>query len=150
MYNVRKAIFKDIPDIVYMGYRFLIESGYINTCGFNVDDAVSTARSIINTGILLILEKENRMIGMIGGVLSPYPWNKNKIAAAEIAWWVKPEERGNRGSILLVDKFEKEAINMGATQINLHNILAMNGDKIARFYEKRGYQHLENTFSKEI
>lgn len=150
MYNVRSVEENDIPDCIVMGYRFLKEADYIAFTGFNPTDAVGFGKYMIEEGVALLLTKDGDTIGMIGGIISTCPWNSDCIMGVETWWWVKPEERGRKGAMMLLKEFEKKNKEAGVTHICLSSIPALNGSKVGSIYKRMGYIEREHQFSKEI
>jgi GNAT superfamily N-acetyltransferase len=98
-------------------------------------------------GVVLGLEKDNRIIGALGAIKYPDP-NDGAIIATELFWFVHPNHRG--GGVLLLDRFEQWAAKSGcqrATMVHLENSMPK---VLGRFYRLRGYRPIETHYLKEI
>ena len=58
--------------------------------------------------------------------------------AQEMAWWVSEECRDGLTSIKLLKSFEGWAKNKGAHIIVMGSLDILSGDRVNRFYEKKG------------
>lgn len=151
MYNVRLAEYKDIPVCVAMCHEFLEEAEYLSFTGFDLKDATGLGVNLVNgdNGLVLVLEKDDQLIGVIGGILAPCLWNTETVMCYELFWWVMPEHRGTKSSIQLLNKFETHAKNKGATHVIMASIPSLNGEKPGKVYKRKGYTERELFYVKE-
>lgn len=84
-------------------------------------------------------------IGVIGGVVTPFPWG-NMFMAHDVMWWVEPDERGKLAGIELFNAFEYWAKSVGCNQIVMVGI----DDRTCKFYERNNYVLQERGYVKDI
>jgi GNAT superfamily N-acetyltransferase len=74
--------------------------------------------------------------GAIGGNVVPFWWNDTVRAASEQFWYVQPEYRGGTAGIKLLDAFERQAVNDGASWIAMQAGITKSA---ASLLERKGY-----------
>ena len=87
---------------------------------------------------------------MLCGALVPWLLDDSCLIAQEIAWWVDPGARGGSLGVKLLNAFEDWAIACGAKFVSLSCIQHMDGDKVSRLYERKGYVFREQAWVKEM
>jgi len=148
--NIRKATYDDILDIAYLGKKFAKESqnsglGWSQEKVFNsLHDAVQR-----DDFLILVMEKDDEVIGFFAGLVTPCFFSDAK-QAVDLAWFVHKDHRGSREALGMIDMYEEWAKKSGAVFVNMVNLDVLNGDKVRKMYEKRGYRLVENTFAKEL
>lgn len=99
---------------------------------------------------ILLLQKDELIIGGIGGIVTPDPYD-GRLCAQEMFWFVDKAHRGGSGAARLVDAFEDWAWSKDAVEVRVARM--MTGDDqpgIERFYDKRGYDMLEIHYRKPL
>lgn len=141
---IRQATLEDVPALVAMGGRFIAGSTYAGRLGDSPEARASLMCRLIedDAGLLLVLDRDGPR-GMIGMVLYPHPISGETVAG-ELFWWVEETERG-RG-VALLTRAEAWAREHGASKVQM---IAPN-DRVARFYQARGYAPLEQVLQKEL
>lgn len=93
---------------------------------------------------VLIVKKDGRPAGVIGGFTSPNMFNPKFTTLVEILWYVVPEHRNTRAGLLLLKKF-KEIGEEVADEVTLCTLStsAVNHDSLARL----GFQFKEKAFN---
>ena len=148
---IRKATIKDIKGIESLGEKFYNEAEFSKK-GLGLD--VSTFGILVTqlldypSVLILVVEKDNKIIGTIGGVISPWLLDTNQKILQELWWYIDPEYRGI-GHRLIV-KFEKEAVKLGANFVLMVTLDSKHEDKLITYYNKMGYNHLEHHFIKKV
>jgi RimJ/RimL family protein N-acetyltransferase len=101
-------------------------------------------------GVIVVAEKSGSLIGFIAGLISPWFAHHQQRIIQEVIWWVNPEERGTRLAYRMIKEYEKEAREKGCcfTIMGTHD--ADNEDRLIRFYESCGFQHLQYEMIKEL
>ena len=87
---------------------------------------------------------------MVAGVLSPVYFNHAHKSGEELFWWVDPERASQGIGIRLLIALEDEAKTRGAQSFQMKSIARLNGDRMGRLYERRGYRASEHTFIKRL
>lgn len=60
---------------------------------------------LIDNHIVLVACKEDQLLGMIGGIVTPHFFNPEIKTIAELFWWVAEEHRGSKSGLLLLNAF---------------------------------------------
>jgi GNAT superfamily N-acetyltransferase len=141
---IRAAAVEDIPRIVAMGERFMSNPDYNGKIAINPERLSGFAKRLIGgEGVLLLNEREGQITGMLGMLVYDHPMSGEK-TAVELFWWVNPESRGD--GIRLMKRAEQIAIESGAKRMQM---VAPN-DKVARVYQKFGYEFVESTYQRTL
>lgn len=144
---IRRATRDDRPALLRMGRSFAAIGTAIP---FDDDSYMATVMHLIagEDAILLVLERDGQVVGMIGGLCYPCWYNHGHITAQELFWWVDEGYRGSGGSVRLLEAFEEWAISQGASEIVMGARSHMSAERLGRFYARRGYVELERLYSK--
>jgi GNAT superfamily N-acetyltransferase len=140
---IRLATIEDLPRVVEMGRRFRRETSYAEKLKENAAQMLALAERLVAGNGLLLAERSERLIGMLGFVVYPH-FISGEITAGEIFWWVEPEFRGE--GLRLLREAEKCARQAGATRMQM---IAPN-DRVAHVYRRVGYEFVESTYQKEL
>lgn len=146
---IRKARQTDLRRIVEMSEQFYPQTPYIKVAPFDSNAVATLASALIDNGIMLVAEIEGNVVGMVGLVVTSFPFNPAVIGAYEIIWWVDPAHQSNgvgKDLLLAIDPAAKEA---GATYIHMV-CMADSPIQAAALYIKSGYDHTEMSFTKRI
>ena len=140
---IREATVDDIPILVEMGMRFAQSDAYKHIVRDNPVQFEVMAQMLITSGlgVMLVLEKNGRVEGMIGMLCTPH-FLSGDMFAGEICWWINPEHRGD--GVRLMKFAETWAREHGALSIQM---VAPN-ERVGRFYERMGYQQIETSYQK--
>lgn len=98
--------------------------------------------------ILLSLSKEEIPNGMLAIQVSGLPFS-NELVAAEVAWWMEPEERSSRQALQMFKAAEYWAKKVGAKFIQFSS-LSHSDENVDKFYLRQGYTMTEKAFLKEL
>ena len=137
---IRHATVDDIPWLLVMGRAFAEDAGVVSRVGWDDASVTDTLETLIEdeNGILLVSER-----GMIGGLLSPHPFNHAVMVFAELFW--RAEDGQGRA---LLNEAEYIARERGA---NVSAMIAMDGmDRTKRLYGRLGYEFCEAQFMKRL
>lgn len=150
--ELKIATLDDYFDVREMCLAWLNESPYE---GFESDpDKIDAYIEAVLKGdktrqIALIARKEGRPYGIIAGQVSHLMFSNHRIAH-ELLWWIRPEARGTKLSIQLLQAFEHWAKTIGCTHIQMSMVNNDNLDKVAKLYTRFGYALAEQMFLKEL
>jgi GNAT superfamily N-acetyltransferase len=97
-------------------------------------------------GIFLVAEKDAEIVGLFGGIICEDAFN-GEPTATEFFWYATPSARGSVG-IRLLDAFEREAAERGATRIMMTHLNHLGSETLQKLYERRGYRSIEQTYEK--
>ena len=140
---IREATVDDIPVLVAMGMRFAQSDAYKHIVRDNPVQFEKMARMLITSGlgVMLVLEKNGCVEGMIGMLCTPH-FLSGDMFAGEICWWINPEHRGD--GVRLMRSAETWAREQGALSIQM---VAPN-ERVGSLYERMGYQQTETSYQK--
>jgi hypothetical protein len=148
---IREANINDIPSILKRGPSFFKHAGFEEKgLIFDEDSAYKTLQFLVNddNGIVLVSE-DKKSNGFIYGMLSPFPLNYDQIILTEFAWWVDPTARNATG-LKLLKEFERIGKEKGADLIIMMTSDSFQEEKLKKFYEKKGFKHLEHHYIKRL
>lgn len=104
-----------------------------------------------DTGIFIIAEKDHKVAGGVGGVITTFQ-TSSVPSLVEMFWWVKPEYRGKLG-LRLLSEFEREGIKRGAKRCLMALMEGSEPEKVDKIYRAKGYipfeRHYIKNFEKE-
>lgn len=148
--TIRKANIIDIKDILNLISEFYEEG--LKECGLNFTDysLYRTAENFINNGIVIVVEDNEIIVGLIGGMVIPSIFDETEKIAQEAMWFIKKEYRKGELAKDLLDRFEKEAKDLGAKHIVMGIMGSMYIEILNKFYRHKGYKLLETQYIKNI
>lgn len=141
--DIRPAVSADIPALMPMARNFHAASGYSDLVGFCQDSMAATFAGLIAQGIIVVADRGG-LIGAVGGMPVPMPFNHGHRTMSELFWWVEPEHRGV-GPVLL-EAFEDYAHAIGCGLVTMASLEAQNPALVDRLYRRRGYRAVEHTY----
>jgi GNAT superfamily N-acetyltransferase len=148
---IRPATEADCETIAKLGEIFHAEAAWSDICAFDAADCQITLERMSRhpEAILLVAEKDGRIIGMAGGLISPLYFNHRHMTGQELFWWIDPKERGSVG-VRLLEALEDEARRMGCSSWAMIALDKVEPERTARIYQRRGYRASERTFIKRL
>jgi hypothetical protein len=145
--TIRMATTADVPAVVAMGEKFHAFSGdpvpYCNR------SAATTALGLMRMGFIMVAERDDMLIGMIGVAVVPMPFNSAHIMAQEMMWWVDENARSTGDAMRLIRGAEQESGRRGASRF-IMGLLAVSQPSVARAYERMGMVKAETSYMKDI
>jgi GNAT superfamily N-acetyltransferase len=144
-----------IKDLHVLKENILMAQSFFNECGlpgtFKIEAFLHNWSMLLekNFGIIFALQKDEKVVGMLGGILSP-DINSGELTATEAFWYVMPENRKTPESLKLLLVFEKWAIEIGAKKIIMAHLLSSMPERLGTFYERRGYKPVEIQYVKQV
>lgn len=137
---IRDATEHDIPWLLEVGERFASRANLSETVKLDLPSLENTLRFLIDQGILIRGEH-----GTIGGMVFPHPFNANVKCASELFWWSEGRE-----GLLLLSAFEASAKALGASLSAMIALQAVEPERTAKVFLRRGYRLLERQYIKEL
>lgn len=115
----------------------------------DIDYATKTYETMIDNGnaIVMVLEKDNELIGSLGFLIAPDIHNGITIAV-ETFWFSDPRKRGY--GLLLLNAFEKYAQENKIKKVAMVHMMDSYPNRLENLYLKRGYKLMEKHYIKEI
>lgn len=99
--------------------------------------------------ILLVNPETNRAVGMVIGVVTEGIFNRNRIAA-ELAWWVDEEFRGQQ-SLELFHAYNYWAEHvMKCSSVTMALLEDEGVEKLSRLYKRKGFVPVERAFIRKV
>ncbi len=138
---IREAVVADIPRLLDMGARFAERAGLVDHVGYNPDDMADTFRLMIENPAHLVLIGESGAVGALSG---PHPFNHAHTIAQEVFWWSEGRE-----GLRLLQAYEDWAAER-CHSVGMITLEAVEPDRTARLFERKGYRPLERTFLKVL
>ena len=144
--TLREAALEDLPAVVAMGQQFLQSTSYRDLISENPVQMTAMATLLIDssTGLLLVAEQADELLGMIGMLVMDHPLSGERIAS-ELFWWVDPVHRGSLGMRLL-----KQAEDWARAQGVVTIMLAAPDAAVGRIYERLGYRQVELAYARNL
>jgi len=99
-----------------------------------------------NSGLLAVVDVDNKVVGFIAGMKAPLLGNRNAMIAAELAYYVQPEYRG-RG-VRLLSFYERLVKAQGIKYNSMMSMQSCNPEAANEIYRRKGYHLTEMTFLK--
>ncbi len=149
MMIVRRAQFDDVPEILAMGRKFYGATHYAAFADYSTDSAQALVELMLSSGVLLLAESEDVLLGMVGLIVAPFPFNAQITSAHEIMWWVDPAAQGRGAGVALLQAVEPACRALGVTLIQMTH-LANSPPQAAALYERLGFALCESSYSKVV
>lgn len=146
---VRAALKSDVDAIVSMGGRFYATTSYHALAPFDPAAVRELVMHMLGSGVLLVADSEAGVVGMVGLVLAPMPFNHSVMFAHEVMWWVDPEARSRGAGKALLQAVEQACRERGADVIQMVH-LSNSPPEAGAIYERAGYAHTESSYSKRL
>ncbi len=137
-----------VHDVTLLIESFLAEGIEDWGFGYNESDSQASFFTWLDTQCLLLLEADDKIVGIFAGLYSAHPFNYETIVLGEMMFYVLPDYR--RGSVLLLKEVEEIARSQGVTKLVLGHTANTKADKLARFFKMKGYKELERHYVKDL
>lgn len=143
--GIREATVADLPALLEMGRAFRQQTVYARRIPENLDRMAALAERLAVTqdGTVLVLERDGRLVGMIGLALFDHHLSGER-TAGEVFFWVDPAHRGH--GVRLLRRAEAWAKAQGATTLQM---VAPTPD-VETLYRRMGYAQWEVAYVKEF
>lgn len=147
---IREANASDIAEIARLGERFHAQAGW-DEIEYSRPDCAESLAAFMESGLLLCLvaEHDGAIVGMASGVVSPVYFNRAHVSGEELFWWVSDEAPQMTG-VRLLDALETLARAKGCATFQMKSLARLNGERMTRLYERRGYRASEQAFIKRL
>ena len=149
---IREMTIEDVPRVAEMAKDFHQYAIADKGLEFSPSDFVRYSTFLMESSIanILILEIEEKVIGTIAGIISPWFMNFSQLILTELWWWVDPEHRKGKIAFELLDALTEWGKYCGATRMTMVSIGADREEIIKRYYKRKGFIYMETHFVKEI
>lgn len=146
-FTVRPYELEDLPWTVELAsYRSIVEEAKRPDL-VNKPAWYQVAMKILNEGIGLIGECNGERVGMIGSLLIPHMFNPDIVTSSVVTWYVLPEFRKSRISVMLLNRMEERSKEESDTLT-----FSLLGDNLIKNgpLEKRGMRLTEVAYTKQF
>jgi GNAT superfamily N-acetyltransferase len=147
--SIATATDLDLKKLGLMGHQFakLYGAGIMN---FKTDIFIKKMKEFMETGIgtVLCATEDWELKGAVAGVVYENVFDGEK-QATELFWYVWPGATPGTGTLLL-GAFEEWARWKDCTRVTMAYMIHNMPDRLAHFYEKRGYRPFETHYVKAI
>lgn len=149
---IKLATLKDLPDLLRVLENFYVNSPFSNLVDFDRSIASVSAQKIIEgpkeDGIVLLYLKDGIVKGVLAGLAHQMFFSRDRVAT-ELCWWVDEDARG-RDSLELIEAYEFWAEKVGCTITTMANLTGETGERLDKYYKRRGYTPLETAYGKKV
>lgn len=146
---IRLAVPDDGPALMRMGEAFFAESGHAERFAFDRLSFAHTCTALGMAGLLLVAEKDGKVVGMAGVDVAKSICNHSVLVARETFWYCDPDYRKGLGRKLLA-AMETAAGSYGATFFDVVAEPGLRSKPLERLYEMAGFNPAERTFRKRL
>lgn len=101
---IRHATCLDRAEVLELCREFYPHTSYAKWAPFDEESVLEQIDRCTKTGIMLVAQIEDKLVGIIGMVAGPFIFNKDLISATELIWWIQPEHRKSGLGIELVKR----------------------------------------------
>lgn len=147
--TLREATYLDLDELLRMGRAFHAVTGAADLIPLDEDTLERTFVGLIDSpvGTVIVAEAHTGLCGAVGGMLHPSYLNSNHLTGQELFWWVDPEHREGVGRTLF-DALEDWARGQGANSFMMITLDALEPERVAALYKRRGYRPAERLYLK--
>lgn len=146
---LRLANSNDLDTCISMARMFHSESPYKNE-EFSEEKITNIFNQYLEDkglNLIIILACDEKPFGMIIGIKSELPFSTS-LVCTELAWWVNPDKRGTKDSLMMFKAYEDWSRRVGG---NLMAVAMLDGvTDLSEFYSRQGYRQAEKTYIKEV
>lgn len=140
--------FKEL-DLAYLSDSFFKECGLPGTFKFGVFHLNWCKILDNNLGALWKLVRDDKIIGMMGAILSP-DLNDGELIATEAFWYVLPNYRNSIEGLKMIVHFENWAKQVGAKRVIMAHLLSSMPESLAAYYQRHGFIPVEVNYVKTL
>lgn len=136
---IRPVRKEDTEQVIDMGARMHEESAYA-FLPFDRGKVRSLILSYLEnpkTHCGLVAEESHKLIGMLGGYVSPY-FFCSELVACDMVLFVDQDFRGSSAAPRLIRAFRQWALKRGARELCLGISTNINTERTGKFYERMG------------
>lgn len=146
---VRSATEDDTPALLDMGREFYATTDYPALADYDEASVMALIDYMRDTGVLLVAEVADALVGMAGLILAPFPFNRRITTANEVVWWVTPGARDSGAGVALMRAIPAACKALGASTVNMV-LLSSSPPQAGCIYERMGYTLCESSYMRVI
>jgi len=150
--SIKLAVHDDIFRLVKYGAQFWQETSYYKAgVAYNRDTVMAMVAHLIDEGVVLYAEDaDDRVIGLMLVIVTPFLMNANYLSACEWVFYVDPEYRRGGLGVALIDEAEeilREQDVKFFTMVSLSNVAP---EAAAALYKSLGFKPAETSYLKDL
>lgn len=149
MYNIRMAVPEDFHKILPMAHTFIGSAKEFEGMPVDVPSILEHYISMLEYGFVLVAEDGDELVGMLGTLVGPFPFNRNVIVCTECMWWVSPDYRHKGLAGEMMRMAEEEARSAGCHKFVM-SALGSSPEKVGAYYQSKGYAPYETAYVRSI
>lgn len=144
---IRPANYEDIPALVDLGAVMHQESRY-RVLPYAPNKVFGLLANMIekDTGLLVVAEREGKIIGGFLGLVVEH-WFSNSRIATDFALFIHPDHRGGMTAARLLKRFVAWSREQGAELITAGITTGVNADASTRLYQSIGFEPVGIAFN---
>jgi len=143
---IRIATLDDIPAIVALGSRSMVDGPYAGKAKDNPEQSARLARYIIEgVGRVFLWELNGHACGIMALILFDHHFTADK-TVQELIWYVEPEHRRSSAGLDLYIEAKKWAREMGAKFLQF----SAPTEQVGQMYVRDGFDKMEVLYQKEL
>ena len=141
MYTVRVATQQDLDTITPYAFQFWNETTTYSQRAFNIDIVKQHLSSLIDGAgcLFLCVNEHDEPVGAFAGGFNT-EWQSGDMYTFDYFLFVRPEYRGSRAAVLLINTFIDWSKRMGCKHIMCGTATGIDPAKTIRFYEHFGFK----------
>jgi len=148
---IRAATVEDIPTIARLGKEFHAQAQWADIFDYSEADCAASLTALIeNEAFICLVADEGEIVGMTAGIVAPVYFNHAHLSGEELFWWVDPTKGSQGIGLRLLVALEDAAKAKGCQSWQMKSIARLNGERMAKLYERRGYRASEHSFIKRF
>jgi N-acetylglutamate synthase-like GNAT family acetyltransferase len=140
---IRKAELYDIQSVHEMVQDFQEEDLAQYGLGHTIDSTTAAIEMFIRHHLGVVAVEDDKVIGCLGGFVTPFYLDKNSIVFQEILWYVRPENRSSGAGLKLLQKVMEVAKKAGCTHIVMGHPGSVAENITSKVYSHFGFKVLE-------
>jgi hypothetical protein len=147
--TLREATYLDLDELLRMGRAFHAVTGVADIVPLDEASLERTFIQLIDNpyGCLIVCDAGMNLCGAVGALVHPHYMNSKHMTGQELFWWVEPDYR-NRTGPLLFDALETWVSQIGASTFSMITLEALEPERVAAMYKRRGYRPAERSYIK--
>ncbi len=148
---IRDAAKEDVTRLVDLAQMLVDESPVFDASTFDRTKTRILFNWLIkvSNGILLVAERDGKVIGAMAGAVTEHPFSWGKYAF-DYGLFVDPAYRGGLMAARLVRAFEAQAARLGARDFRPGIMTGVHVSRTTEFYERLGYRQTGTQLIKEL
>lgn len=145
--TIREATYLDLDELLRMGRAFHAATGVADIVTLDEATLERTFVGLIDNpnSCLFVCEAETGLCGAVGALLYSHYMDAGHLTGQELFWWVDEGHRQGTG-LAMFDVLEQWAQRKGAKSFVMITLDALEPERVAALYKRRGYRPSERSY----